>query len=131
MPRPLSEDVLSCCICASVDIGAGRASGLLFQCNGVTFFDCHTVIVYCVLRQTLFDSDRAEGFDPKRQIFGGLMRGVPLGNSLHIANATRETGMRIMVTLLHSVSPVASLAVGLIVAVAWMGLLGYGLIKLS
>ena len=41
-----------------------------------------------------------------------------------------ENGMSVMFTLLHRVGPVAGLAVALFATVAWIGLVGYTIIKL-
>ena len=44
--------------------------------------------------------------------------------------AKQETGMSVMFMLLHRVGPVFGLAVALFATVAWIGLVGYTLIKL-
>jgi hypothetical protein len=44
--------------------------------------------------------------------------------------ASQKTGMSVMFTLLHRVGPVAGLAVALFATVAWIGVVGYTLIKL-
>jgi hypothetical protein len=52
-------------------------------------------------------------------------RGVCAGEG-----AKQETGIGIMFTLLQRVAPVAGLAIALFATVAWIGLVGYTLIKL-
>jgi hypothetical protein len=42
----------------------------------------------------------------------------------------QKTGMSAVFTLLHRVAPVAGLAVALFATVAWIGIVGYALIKL-
>ena len=44
--------------------------------------------------------------------------------------ARQETGMSVMFTLLHRVAPLAGLAGALFATVAWIGIVGYALIKL-
>jgi hypothetical protein len=47
-----------------------------------------------------------------------------------VGGRRRETGMSVMFTLLHRVAPVAGLALALFATIAWIGLVGYALIRL-